>query len=343
MLALGLRRLAGRPAARARTTRVSQRLFSLGLSERIAARILYLVGLAAGGVVWALTAGTLEVAVPVMALFILLVTLLGLYLARVPASANDLRTLEESSFAPILKDLSFRWRAGEVLLDLVLIVVCYYLAYRVSLQDDRLDLYLPFFAVSLPAVVGVKVASFYVSGLYQTKSWQTFGLAEMRVVFRGVGLGSLLSVLVAAFFYRMEGFPRTVLVLDALLLAVAVIGTRASFRAVSLAAPARRSRRVLVYGAGAFGQVLVREMRENPDWRMNPVAFVDDDPAKAQRWIEGLRVRGGLATLNAVLERYSVDEVVLSSPEISGSVEDRVGEVCAQFAKPVRRFRIEIS
>ena len=60
------------------------------------------------------------------------------------------------------------------------------------------------------------------------------------------------------------------------------------------ASRSKRSRRVLVYGAGAFGQLIVREMRANPQWRMNPVAFIDDDPMKAHRWIIGVPVRGAL-------------------------------------------------
>jgi len=69
-----------------------------------------------------------------------------------------------------------------------------------------------------------------------------------------------------------------VFVLDALLLGVAIVATRASFRAMNLVAATRnkKSRRVLVYGAGAFGQTLVREMRANAQWNMNPVGFLDE-------------------------------------------------------------------
>ena len=157
-------------------------------------------------------------------------------------------------------------------------------------------------------------------------------------------MGSLLSVLAAAYFYRLEGFSRVVFMLDALLLTVAIIGTRASFRSMSLVAASRnkRSRRVLVYGAGAFGQMIVREMRANSQWGMNPVAFIDDDPMKAHRWIMGVPVRGALEQLEATMRRYSVDEVILSSPLINGSIEHRIREVCALLDRPVRRLHMDI-
>ena len=45
----------------------------------------------------------------------------------------------------------------------------------------------------------------------------------------------------------------------------------------------KQTRRILVYGAGATGQMLVREMRANQTWNMRPVGFVDDDPSHASR------------------------------------------------------------
>ena len=88
-------------------------------------------------------------------------------------------------------------------------------------------------------------------------------------------------------------------VLDALLLTVAIVATRGSFRAMNLVAATRnkRSRRVLVYGAGAFGQLLVREMRANAALEHEPGGFIDDDPMKAHRWIVGVPVRGALDEL----------------------------------------------
>ena len=342
---LVLRRLAGRPATRGGTDHVSHRLVSLGFSERSAVRVLYLLGLAGGVTAWALQFSGIDSMLPLAALFGVLVTLLGIYLARVPAyNAEDFVALQKSSFAPFLKDLTFRWHAGQVMLDLVLITACYYLAYRLRFSEGgTLENFLPTFTASLPFVLGVKLASLYVSGLYQ-RSWETFGLRDIAAVVRGVGLGSILSVLAAAYFYRLEGFSRVVFVLDFMLLSAAVVATRASFRTMNLVAATRskRNRRVLVYGAGAFGQLLVREMRANPDWNMNPVAFLDDDPMKARRWIVGVPVRGALGELEDALSRYEVDEVILSSPSINGSIEDRIRDVCSARKLTVRRLHMAI-
>jgi len=342
---LVLRRLAGRKGTKGGTDHVSHRLVSIGFSERSAVRILYLLGLAGGGTGWVLVQGRgVEPMLPLVAAFAVVVTLIGIYLARVPAyNAEDFVALQKSSFAPFLKDLAFRWHAAEVLLDLVLITVCYYIAYRLRFEGEALDKFLPYFTASLPVVLGCKLAALYGSGLYQ-RSWSTFGLRDVAAVLRGVGFGSLLSVLTVAYVYRLVGFSRTVFVFDALLLAVAIVATRASFKTMNLVAATRnkRSRRVLVYGAGAFGQTLVREMRANPKWRMNPIVFLDDDPAKTHRWIMGVPVRGSLGDLEQTLDRYAIEEVVLSSPSINGSVEYRIREICGSLNRPVRRLYMDI-
>jgi UDP-GlcNAc:undecaprenyl-phosphate/decaprenyl-phosphate GlcNAc-1-phosphate transferase len=342
---LVLRRLAGRSATKGGTDHVSHRLVSLGFSERTAVRILYLLGLVGGGVAWAVVASSgIEPQVPLVALFGVALMLLGIYLARVRAyNAEDFVALQKSSFAPFLKDLAFKWHAGQVMLDLVLIAICYYAAYRLRFEGDDLENFLTYFMSSLPVVLGCKLAALYASGLYQ-RSWETFGLRDLMSVLRGVGIGSLMSVAAAFYLYREGGTSRIVFVLDALLLMTAIIGTRASFRIMNLVAATRnkRSRRVLVYGAGHFGQLLVREMRANTAWNMNPVVFIDDDPAKAHRWIGGVPVRGTIDGLESALHRYGVDEVVLSSPSINGPVETRVREVCARLERPVRRLHMEI-
>lgn len=342
---LVLRRLAGRKASKGGTDHVSHRLVSLGFSERSAVRILYLLALVGGGTAWLLMAFSgVEPMLPAVAVFAVLVILLGIYLARVPAyDAEDFQALQKSTFAPFLKDLAFRWHAGEVMLDLVLITVCYYASYRLRFDGEELDNFLPYFMATLPVVLGCKLASLYASGLYQ-RSWETFGLRDLTAVVRGVGIGSLLSVAASYYLYRGEGSSRVVFVLDALLLAVAIVATRASFRSMSLFAATRnkRSVRVLVYGAGQFGQTLVREMRANTLWNMNPVAFIDDDPTKVHRWIMGVPVRGTIEELEATMRRYSVDEVVLSSPSINGAVEHRIRHVCSTLERPVRRLHMEI-
>jgi UDP-GlcNAc:undecaprenyl-phosphate/decaprenyl-phosphate GlcNAc-1-phosphate transferase len=339
-----LRRLAGRSATRGGTDHVSHRLVSVGLSERMAVATLYLLGAASATLAWLVRHGGGVPMLPFAGLFAVCVLLIGVYLARVRAyNGEDFLALQKASFAPLLSDLTFRWHAAQVLLDVVLIAVCYYAAYRIRFEGEQLQDFIPSFAASLPLVLGCKLSALYLSGLY-SRVWSTFGLRDLSAVARGVAFGSFLSVLAATYVYRFEHFSRAVFIIDAALLTLAIVATRASFRMMSAAATSgsSQSRRVLIYGAGAGGQLLARELMANTAWGMNPVAFIDDDPMKVARRILGVPVKGSLEKLDDVMRRFDVEEVVLSSPAINGSVEQRVRRICGERNVPVRRLYMEI-
>jgi UDP-GlcNAc:undecaprenyl-phosphate GlcNAc-1-phosphate transferase len=338
-----LRRLAGRSTTRGNIDHTSHRLVSAGFSEPKAVTLLYALGL--GG---AATAYWLRVnptaAWPVAVIFLVAVLMFGLYLARVPAYAGqDFRALQNAPFAPLLSDLTFRWHAGEVLLDLALIATCYYAAYRIRFDGEALTNFLPSFAASLPAILGCQLAALYLSGLY-SRMWSTFGLHDLSTVVRGVAAGLVLSVLAVTYVYKFERFSRSVFLIDAVLLTVAIVGTRSSFRILGRVA-ARNSpqkRRVAIYGAGVRGQMLAREMQANAAWARNPVAFLDDARQIHAQRIVGVPVRGCIDDLERILRAQRIEEVLLSSPAINGTVESRVRDVCAALDVPVRRLYLDI-
>ena len=84
-------------------------------------------------------------------------------------------------------------------------------------------------------------------------------------------------------------------------------------------------------------------MRANREWRLNPVGFLDDDPAKQLRWILGVPVRGGLNDLEENLSRADVEELILSSASINGTVEVQIRKICDERGVLVRRLHLEIS
>ena len=339
-----LRRLAGRSTTRGNIDHTSHRLVSAGFSEPKAVTLLYALGI--GG---AATAYWLRVsptaAWPVAVIFLVAVVMFGLYLARVPAYAGqDFRALQNAPFAPLLSDLTFRWHAGEVLLDLALIATCYYAAYRIRFDGEALTNFLPSFAASLPAILGCQLAALYLSGLY-SRMWSTFGLHDLSTVVRGVATGLVLSVLSVTYLYKFdERFSRGVFIIDAVLLTIAIVGTRSSFRILGRVA-ARNSpqkRRVAIYGAGVRGQMLAREMQANAAWARNPVAFLDDARQIHAQRIVGVPVRGCIDDLERILTTQKIEEVLLSSPAINGTIESRVREVCTALDVPVRRLYLDI-
>jgi UDP-GlcNAc:undecaprenyl-phosphate GlcNAc-1-phosphate transferase len=163
-------------------------------------------------------------------------------------------------------------------------------------------------------------------------------------VIRAVGSGVVLSVIAVTFLYRFQAFSRSVFVIDAVLLTAAIVGTRSSFRAFSrlVARSSPHRQRVAIYGAGVRGQMLVRELLATDSWGRTPVVFIDDDPGKLARRIVGVSVRGTSADIAAIIARYEIDEVLISSATIGEDAESRVRQVCAATQVAVRRLFLDI-
>jgi UDP-GlcNAc:undecaprenyl-phosphate GlcNAc-1-phosphate transferase len=49
---------------------------------------------------------------------------------------------------------------------------------------------------------------------------------------------------------------------------------------------------VVIYGAGRGGELLLREILNNKTLNINPVGFLDDDPLKIGKNIQGFPIRG---------------------------------------------------
>lgn len=87
-------------------------------------------------------------------------------------------------------------------------------------------------------------------------------------------------------------------------------------------------RRVLLYGAGRAGILLYKELKGNGDFQI--IGFLDDDPAKKGTFILGKPVLGDRARLENVLQKYRIDELVIS---IAGGSSRILAEIVQRCEK----------
>jgi FlaA1/EpsC-like NDP-sugar epimerase len=126
----------------------------------------------------------------------------------------------------------------------------------------------------------------------------------------------------------LRAFPRSVLVTEFILTILLVGGVRFANRTFAQATRGlhKPDRRVLIVGAGDAGELLLREMLRNMGGRMEPVGFLDDDPAKRGVQIHGIRVLGALDQAPQVIAEHRISDVVIAMPSASGQVLRRILE-----------------
>ena len=165
------------------------------------------------------------------------------------------------------------------------------------------------FPAMLMAVVAVVV--FRYQGLYTVNYGK---LVEAFKVVRGASLATLVT-LALTFFYRGYSYSRATFLMFLPLGIAAVLALRQAYRRYRRAVmthPAAR-RRVLIVGFGRVGRHLGAELLARPSY-YDLVGFVDDDPATRDEGLEGKRVLGPTADLQAIARAQKVDEVLIAIP-----------------------------
>jgi UDP-GlcNAc:undecaprenyl-phosphate GlcNAc-1-phosphate transferase len=340
-----LRKLSGRSASQGGRDHTSHRLVALGMTERRAVWMLYGFAGLSGVLALLVSRVKFEVSVAVIVGFTLVLALLGVYLAGVKVyEEEEVMRAREKPLVAFFIDLSYKRRIFEVMLDVVLIILSYYSAYTLLFGAMTETGAWSLFLRTVPVLVCVKMFAFLAAGVYRGL-WRYISIDGVVVFAKAVVLGAVGSVLALLVAFRFEGLSRAVFVLDTMMLFMMLAGSRFAFRLFRHALPvaeAHGARRVLIYGAGDGGELLLREVLNNRELQLTPVGFVDDDPLKKGKVIHGLRVYGGNGALRSICEQQRVAEVLISSTQIS---EERLATIlqdCEAAHVTLKRMRIQI-
>jgi UDP-GlcNAc:undecaprenyl-phosphate GlcNAc-1-phosphate transferase len=341
-----LRKLSGRAASQGGRDHTSHRLVALGMSERRAVLMLY--GLAALSGFLATTVRQLkfDVSLALIAGFTLALTLLGVYLAGVKGydEEEQARVARDKPLFTFLVDLSYKRRIFEVLLDVFLIVLSYWAAYAIKFEPFSNSPAWQLFLRTLPVLVVVRLAAFLFFGVYRG-IWRYTGMDDLVVFAKAVAGGSLVSILILLFKFRFQGFSRAVFVIDALVMFLLLSGSRVAFRLFRRVLPAggaSKGRRVLIYGAGDAGELLLRELLNNRELSYAPVGFIDDDRKKQGKVIHGLRVYGGNGMLAKIVGDQQIEQLLISTPRISADRLAEIARECEASNIELKRMSIRI-
>ena len=340
-----LRKLAGRSVARGGRDHTSHRLVALGLSERRAVWMLYALAAVSGFLGLLVRDLALDYSLAAVLGFVLLLTFVGVHLGSVKVyDEAEVRTARAKPLVAFLVDLSYKRRVFEVLLDVMLIALSYYLAYAAVFGHLTGDEPLRRFLLAVPVLVSVKLLTFLGMGVYRGL-WRYVSIDDLIVFAKAVVAASVVSALALLFAFRFEGFSRVVFILDGLILLVLLTGSRLTFRLFRELLPAPRTspgHRVLIYGAGDAGELLARELLNNASLQCTPVGFADDDPLKKGKIIHGLRVFGGNGSFLTICGQHAIDEVLISSMKFTPERLDEIARECTTLSLPLRRMRIQI-
>ncbi len=229
-------------------------------------------------------------------------------------------------------------RPGQLALDGMLAAVGAALAVGLRIDRNNIVAAVATYWVFVPLAALVRPAGFLIAGAY-LRIWRYPTIADAALVVGSLAAGSVIMMLLIFVvlqpwaFPGTVGFPRSAIIIEFLISFIVLGGLRFASRirqeGLDVAGTPHQAgppRPVLIYGAGEAGAALAREMRRNRALRMEPVAFLDDDPSKRGQRVYGIDVVGGAEQLPIVAAEREAGEVIVAVPRIGGT---RLREIVA--------------
>ncbi len=210
--------------------------------------------------------------------------------------------------------------------------------YEGILSDWNLEL----IETSLPIIILTKVAMFGVFGLYRGE-WRYIGINDMIQVFKSTSIGSLLCMAAIFILYRFEGYSRAVFLIDYVLTLLMIGGVRVFIRVFreyfSAVADENGKVPILIVGAGDGGELLLREIKNNPRINYKPMGFIDDDIKKKRRIIHGLKVLGAREDMPSIIKENGIKKVLVSILSAEDDEINGILEICKDSNVECKRMK----
>jgi FlaA1/EpsC-like NDP-sugar epimerase len=170
---------------------------------------------------------------------------------------------------------------------------------------------------TLPWIVVLQALVFVYMGLYRGV-WRFASVSDLKRIILAVSASVV--VIVAVFFMLKLDIiiPRSVLVLDPVLLVLMMGGSRFTYRAWKdhqlYGTTLKQGTPVLVLGAGEAAIALVKDLARSSQWQV--VGLLDDDKRLIGREVFGVKVKGVINDLNAVAKRFAITHVIVAMPAV---------------------------
>jgi len=213
-----------------------------------------------------------------------------------------------------VSSLIMRWRRPIIVaLDVAMIILANYLAFALRFDGNIPSEEIGTFQQTVLWLIGIRGVAFAVFGLHESRRRYT-SIWDLQNIVGGVLTSTLVFYGLVYWALGINDYPRTVFVIDGVLLIGFLAGVRLPLRIFREAVIYRKKKKVLVVGAGNSGERVVREMKTRPEYHRQPIGFVDDQVALLNQRIHGVKVLGTLGDLPKLVEQHKPKDVVVALP-----------------------------
>jgi FlaA1/EpsC-like NDP-sugar epimerase len=222
-----------------------------------------------------------------------------------------------------------------IIYDVVTINLSYFLGLWVRF-DLRFSIipkeYLFSFLRFAPYYTLITIVIYFLFGLYNSL-WRFASFSELNRVILAWGLSTVFQVLgITLFVLRM---PMSYYIIGSGFQLFFTTIVRFSYRYITLLRSTRESQEtakhnVMIIGAGASGQMIIRELKHSDKLQSIPRCVIDDNPNKWRRTMEGVPIVGGRDDIMTAAEKYNIDLIYYCIPSATPIERRDILNICKE-------------
>jgi FlaA1/EpsC-like NDP-sugar epimerase len=241
----------------------------------------------------------------------------------------------------------FRSRASAFAHDLAMVPIAWFGAYWLRFNLDSIpEGFFHQALVLLPVIWIVQGGMFWYFGLYRG-IWRFASIPDLTRIVKAVIASVVVAATVSFILTRLQSVPRSVFLLDGILLVLLLGGPRFVYRwfkdrhlhhsaHASSIYTNDETKNALIVGAGKAGEMLVRDLLREQSGPYYPVAFVDDNTGKIGKEIHGIPVTGTCDGIPGIVKKLGIDLIIIALPSATSRQIRRIVEICETTKLPFR-------
>ncbi len=191
----------------------------------------------------------------------------------------------------------------------------------------------------IPVIIIVTAIVFYWFRLYSSL-WTYAGTPELINITFACALSALTQMTVMVLFGVQ--MPRSYYILYGVALWMLVFLSRFSYRGIRTLIKRQESgaatSKVMIVGAGAAGNLLVKEIRNSDHVSKRVVCIVDDDRSKEGSYLHGVKVMGNRQNIQELVKQYHIDEIIIAMPSAPAKEIKEILDVCKETGCDLKRL-----
>lgn len=197
-----------------------------------------------------------------------------------------------------------------------------------SIPEEYLYAFLKF----APFYTVFSVAVFFLLRLYNSL-WRFASFSELNRILLASGITTIFQLIgITAFVHRM---PASYYVFGAIVQFCMVTAVRFAYRFITLERARREKNQhavhnAMIIGAGAAGQVILKELKVSNDAAARPLCVIDDNPNKWGRALEGIPIVGGRDSILQAVDKYHIDQILFAIPSASAEQKRDILNICKE-------------